>query len=384
MKKCNVIFLVLLVALGWARYGEAFEKGFRKNEAGEMVDLCINVNGDGMVTNGVARDTLIPADWEEVFDSAQGQVGGSDADSGFGPYFNRWKLWQSKSRPNTYAIVIRGTIADPNSIKQDFIATSMDATNTTVAGRAGFREYRGVRFRLAETTGAEVHTGFTFGLAILMFDEEKGILNRLREMVPAESEIFITGHSQGAAIATLAHSFLYYAVRDNEFDLGAMGYRFKSYVFAQPKPGNWQYAMDFAQNIGNGGMSFTVNNTYDVVPQVPLSIQLISETASPFANGRLVPEYLVRTLKGLRLTASNFTNRMFSTLDQVAKRFDAKYCIAGSSLRTSKGDSLAYMPVGNVMAVRSEHGDEPLPKDDQLREHHLGLYKVLLSQLESQ
>lgn len=377
MKKCNLI-LVVLMLLCYTVNSEAFEKGFNKDEAGQLLDICINLNGDGMAVNEVAHDTSSPTDWEIIFDSDPNHGAGSDKSSGFGPYYNRWKLWHSKLRPNVYAIAIRGTIANTDSIKQDLIATSMDATNTIVAGKVGSIK-RGVKFKLADTKGAEVHTGFTFGLAVLMFDEQYGILNQLKNKVPPESEIYITGHSQGAAIATLAHSFLYYATKDNEFDLGKMKYNLKSYVFAQPKPGNWQYAMDFAQGIGNKGMSYTINNTHDVVPQVPLSIQLISETAKPFASGPLI-----LTLESARATVSSFANNSFGTLDQVARHFDTTYCSTGNFLKVSKGNSLNYMPVGNVMAVKSEHGDASLPKNDQLREHHLGLYKELLSQLEGQ
>jgi len=380
MKNYGVIFMALTLVLCRAGYGEAFDRGFSKDEAGQMLDLCINLNGDGMAPHEIAHDTTTPADWDMLYDSDPNHGAGSDKDSGFGPYHNRWKLWKNKAKTNVYAIVVRGTILDVNSIKQDVIATSMDAINTTVVGNVAHSK-RGVTFQLAETKGAEVHTGFCFGVAVLAFDKDRGILNKVKELVPEESEIYITGHSQGAAIATLVHSLLYYAIRDDEFGMGKTKYNTKSYVFAQPKPGNWQYAMDFAQRIGNKGMAYTINNTYDVVPQVPLSIQLVSETASPFAKNSLIPGYLVRTLAGVRLTASNFSSRLFTTLDQVARGFDPAYCSTDDSLKTSGGTSLDYMPVGNVLAVKSEHGDAALPQNDLLREHHLGLYKKLLNQL---
>jgi hypothetical protein len=48
-------------------------------------------------------------------------------------------------------------------------------------------------------------------------------------------------------------------------------------VFAQPKPGNWQFAMDFAQIAGSHGMAFVINNDLDWVPQLPLSLEFFDE-----------------------------------------------------------------------------------------------------------
>jgi hypothetical protein len=380
MKTQRVVVLVLMCVFGHVGCSDAFEAGFNRDEAGQMLELCINLNGDGMATNGIPPDSTSPADWEMRYDSAQNPGPDADKDKGFGPYHNRWKLWQSKSHPNEYAIVIRGTIANADSIKQDLIATSLSATQTTIVGGLGSKE-RGVRFRLAETPKAEVHAGFTFGVAVLMFNKERGILNQLKQLVPEGSDVYITGHSQGAALATLAHSFLYYAKEEKTFGMGEKKYQLKSYVFAQPKPGNWQYAMDFSQYIGKAGMSYVINNTHDVVPQVPLSIQLVSETIRPFANNRGVWDYVVGALEWMRESIAKGFARLFSTADHVASDFDPAYCMTEGELKTSGGNSLDYMPVGNVMAVRSKGGDAPLPKDDMLREHHLGLYKQLLGQL---
>jgi hypothetical protein len=135
-------------------------------------------------------------------------------------------------------------------------------------------------FKLAETPRAEVHLGWTYGMAELMFDPTYGILKALHEYVPAGSRLLITGHSQGAAIATLVHAFLHYAIAadtTNKFGLRGSGYTLKSYVFAQPKPGNWQFAMDFARIAASRGTGFVINNDKDWVPQVPLSLQFIDE-----------------------------------------------------------------------------------------------------------
>ncbi|MHB8392130.1 MAG: lipase family protein [Acidobacteriaceae bacterium] len=86
------------------------------------------------------------------------------------------------------------------------------------------------------------------------------------------------GYGQGAAIATLLHAMLLQTSTDAPGVLPGVlkkwEFQFKSYVFAQPKPGNWQFGHDFGQAAGNRGFAICVNNNRDWVPQVPLSVDL--------------------------------------------------------------------------------------------------------------
>jgi len=67
----------------------------------------------------------------------------------------------------------------------------------------------------------------------------------------------------------------------DKFGLRDSGFTLKSDVFAQPKPGNWQFAMDFSRIAGSKGTAFVINNNLDWVPQTPLSTakQLISQVS---------------------------------------------------------------------------------------------------------
>src|SRR5262249_8846000 len=144
-----------------------------------------------------------------------------------------------------------------------------------------------ISFTVAETPQAETHLGWTYAMAELMFDRDGGILRALHDsgLVRPGSRILITGHSQGAAIATLVHAFLHYAIADptDKFGLRDTGFTLKSYVFAQPKPGNWQFAMDFSRIAGSKGTAFVVNNNLDWVPQTPLSIEFFDEPGASIA-----------------------------------------------------------------------------------------------------
>jgi hypothetical protein len=188
-------------------------------------------------------------------------------------------------------------------------------------------------------------------------------------------------------MATLAHAFLAQALTGdtgNRLGLRDKSLSLKSYVFAQPKPGNWQFAMDFAQSQGNCGFAYTINNIRDFVPQVPLSIQLASETLAPvlrhskFSLAKVAVEGLGRVRSHIARDASHFTN----TISQVTAEFDDRFFVPGSpvgSAGSAGGQSLDYMPVGVVIA--GTPNTSPGPKDDLLWEHHAGHYRLLVEGL---
>jgi hypothetical protein len=61
--------------------------------------------------------------------------------------------------------------------------------------------------KFADMEHAEVHSGFAYATMSLLFDDNYGLLTRLldRNLIPNGSDLYIVGHSQGAAMATLLH-----------------------------------------------------------------------------------------------------------------------------------------------------------------------------------
>jgi Lipase (class 3) len=94
---------------------------------------------------------------------------------------------------------------------------------------------------------------------LLLKDPKDGILVQLASKVPPGSPICVTEHSQGAAMATLLRSYLAYASDAPE----DKNYSYKTYVYAQPKPGNDHYAGDFENMFSNSGFAFRVTNSLD-------------------------------------------------------------------------------------------------------------------------
>lgn len=224
----------------------AFGPGFDLAEALDLLTLCANIE---------APNTLpVPAGWgpNPVFDSPQ-----------IGLFAEKWQLWQNTS--GAYAIIVRGTVSEPGSILEDLLSVLAQATGTIVVGP--FQ----IEYKFAADPLASVHFGFALGALLLLKDPLYGVLAK----IPANSRIYIAGHSQGAAVGILLRSYLEYATgipADNSY---------KTYVFAQPKPGNDRYAYDFESKFCNPGLAFRVTNSLDWVPQLPFTLEAPPDINTP-------------------------------------------------------------------------------------------------------
>jgi len=394
--------------------GERMVGGFNRDEASQMLLLSADIDGFGL--DGV---TLPPPDtsrWELV---SKGVKSGGGGDGGYGPFDNEWKLWRNKQDSATFAVAIRGTVYDKKSIVEDFIATTLSAEKIVIpAGRD-----KSISFRLASTSYrsaegkdgpvAEVHAGFAYGLAAVLFDRTYGLLNALKGSLPVGSRLYITGHSQGAAIATLLYSFMHYACAKGvpgelpederinfancgRFGLADKNLSIKGYVFAQPKPGNWRYAMDLGLAGGNSGLFFTINNFDDPVVQVPLAFQLVSDSLTRQEIGTLPQHHFLAFLTDL---AHGFRTHISITVDEgvlddnflrnngggsYADQLDETYVDGRAKRRGGSGSSsLNYVPAGTVISVRALSADTlayekvESPDNDFLWEHHLWRYQQL-------
>ncbi len=131
------------------------------------------------------------------------------------------------------------------------------------------------------------------GTLLLLPDRANGILAQLsKNGVTQGSELYITGHSQGAAMATLLRSYLQHTGGT------PAGCSIKTYVFAQPKPGNQHYADDFEEQFCGSEMAFRITNVLDWVPQVPFTLQFPDDIDKPNPLSVIAsPSLLIALLK---------------------------------------------------------------------------------------
>jgi hypothetical protein len=229
-----------------------FGAGFNLSEASDLLYMCDQLYGRG--SGGKQPSVPIPDDfnWVPIFTSPV-----------LPPLGEKWQLWQNNSLYLTYAIIVRGTGSDSfGSVLEDFLSFLAPATGTVTVGSVP------IPYKFAADAKASVHVGFALGTLLLLKYPIVGILAQLAALPPG-SNIYIAGHSQGAGVAPLLRSYLYYGA-----DRPTNNYFYKTYAFAQPKPGNDHYATDFESLFCNGGLAFRLTNSLDPVPELPFTIEV--------------------------------------------------------------------------------------------------------------
>jgi len=120
------------------------------------------------------------------------------------------------------------------------------------------------KIRKTHGAGGDVHRGFSQALHDVWADVEDTIDDERNRMVRANLRpqlIWITGHSLGAALATLAAANLHFS--DSPTRVTGL------YTFGQPRTGSERWADHFNASLGRRTFRFVNNN--DIVPRVPPS-----------------------------------------------------------------------------------------------------------------
>ena len=189
---------------------------------------------------------------------------------------NYWQVWQNKIAPKQYAIAVRGTVATASSVLADLLVPLINARFDVTINGLKLPLCRFARAEGQSAVKAGVHSGFALSLLLMLLTTDKPLIATLLKLqLEAGSQVFITGHSQGASIATLLTSLVGRAAPMFQ------GPSYKTYVFAPAKPGNDHYAYDYAQLGGVSGYAWAVASTQDWVPQAPLTIEWFQDINTP-------------------------------------------------------------------------------------------------------
>jgi hypothetical protein len=404
--------------------GDSAMAGYRQQEAAQFVEFCVELDSqDERVKTGqtvyqarvdpglwnpvpvfdsrraVAHDVaryaagkdLRPDDehWAKLYRETIAKARGKHGDNwteqtlfddpdlnGFGTWQTAWLLYEGRGPyAGAYAIAIRGTIFSSQP------SVAEDAWFHTISSEKFLSPY--VQF--ADNPEASLHSGFAHASFTAALDDRYGILRVLADRKPPpRTPLYIVGHSQGAAMATIVHAFLHYAMRNDEtgserFGLRGRNYRLKSYVFAQPKPGDYAFSADFAGITQRHDNALVINNAIDPVPKVPLSLQSIGDLDRDFSGG----SFAVRTLAFASSFGSLF-RRGVAQLSEPFVRDSAEgysYFYNYDRIKPLHGDSTAstwnFCPAGHVLFVYGTPGDP----DDLFLQHHAITYRSLLNQL---
>ena len=117
--------------------------------------------------------------------------------------------------------------------------------------------------------GCKVHEGF-FDSWLSVEEEAVAEVQRLLKLHP-KAEVFVTGHSLGAALAALCAAELGASTHSMQDNIGGV------YTYGQPRVGNKQFAHFY--NTGKH-VSWRVTHWHDPVPHLPLEWQGFWHTAT--------------------------------------------------------------------------------------------------------
>lgn len=338
-----------------------FTAGFNSEEAKDLIAMLASLEGS---TSAPLTQPPFPPNWQIVFDSPV-----------IGIFDNKWQLLQNADVQGQYAVLIRGTVDEAGSIIDDLLSVMIPASGSIF----------GVPYQLAADAKGGVHLGFVLATFILLFDPANGILTKLIEQAASITDIFVAGHSQGAAIATLLRSFFKYATIP-----GLPNFNYKTYLFAQPKPGNDHYGDDFDFAVSNDGMSFNVINSQDWVPQVPLTLELLTDVNDPNPLSVLLAEHLVlapvsaavKAMKnGISIAQLAKHKPQLAILSEVMKR----QSLQGAILAGAELDippillTFNFVGCGSPFALQGVPGENPCNPKDFFWQHHAAMYYDLLA-----
>lgn len=334
-----------------------FASGFSVAEAKALIAIIADLQG---ASPPLPQPPLAP-NWRKVFDPPP-----------IGNFDNKWQLWQDTSA-GCYAVVIRGTTYNPGSILEDVLSVMIPASGSLPVGKVA------VDYKLADSPQAAVHLGFTLGVLLLLFHPTDGILAKLASL-PDKSDVFVAGHSQGAGIATLCRAFLHYSplLKQKEFN-------YKTYVFAQPKPGNDHFGDDF-ERVVELGTAFRVTNDQDWVPQVPFTLELPRDINEPNPMDRLkegpfglIPKLIASAQGEMAKMHLSSLQGKFDELEQALGLQTLQPVSAVPS-----GGGLKVLPTLNFMGCGIEvvragtPGTNPQDPSDFMWQHHAAMYYELL------
>jgi len=412
--------------------GDPDNKGYRFDEASQFIEFCVDLDSQDDRMNSPSDTKYIPrisSDiWVPIYDSrvevakdviaykSTGEtkenhgwaklysdllrraltqppstwtaeaLGADPRYNGFGPYQSAWVLYEGiNQNSGRYAIAIRGTVfTNKPSVVED-------ALFHPVLGH----QFLNPAVSFSSFDGASVHSGFAHATFSLLLDDRYGILRVLHDVhivpntldpgslpgVPANSRLYIVGHSQGAAMATLTHAFFHYAMQNatasnNEFDLYDKNYKLKSYVFAQPKPGNFSFAADFANITQSVDNAIVINNDIDPIPQVPLTLQDLGDVDGDIPGSSFpakVLRYVAGIGSGIRGTVSRIAEPIVRK-DSAGYGYYYNYAKLGSIGQDKIGSSWNFAWAGHVMLVYGTLGDP----GDEFLQHHAWTYRNLI------
>lgn len=289
---------------------------------------------------------------------------------------NVWELWQ---RPDSVlAVSIRGSVMTEKSWMSNFHAAMVPARGEVFFGRK-------IAYDLCNDERANVHVGWLVSMLALTEDIE----NKLDELWnEGYRDVIITGHSQGGAICYLLTMHL---LRQQAKGLLHNDLRFKTYCSAAPKPGDYNFALEY-ETTTQDGLAFNVVNADDWVPEVPLSVQKLSDMrpSNPFSHiddllaeasktDKIKINFLLgRLANPLRKSERHMRRYLGNTVGKMLAEKEPSYSVPEFSQCAN------YSRCGRIIVLKPDsayHAEHPQVAKDPFEHHTFKAYGQLADKL---
>lgn len=258
---------------------------------------------------------------------------------------NKWELYEDPDQINV--ISIRGTTPNEVSWLANFYAAMIPAQ-----GQLHLSDSVTFNYHFADNPRAAVHVGWSVASAYLLQD----IIPVLwKQYTSGVRDFIIFGHSQGGGISYLVTAQLLYYQKTGVIPADI---HFKTYCSAAPKPGNLPFAYEYEAS-RQMGWSYTVVNAADWVPEVPVSIQTLTDfnVTNPFKNAKsLIKKQKFPTNLALKHVYNQLTKhnkkamrRYQKYLGKVASKFVVKQLVGFKS--PEYFESNHYVRTGNMIIL---------------------------------
>jgi pimeloyl-ACP methyl ester carboxylesterase len=292
------------------------------------------------------RDDVVPVDLLDFGASADGY---STRDATWMSEMSALAYWDAdligeQLRRWGYARIAE--IKDPASDTSGFLAVKDQVLVLSFRGTSGFKNFLtdgNIRRVRADWAAGGVHNGFKTALDAVW----PQIRSKLGPPEAQRKDIWLTGHSLGAALAQLA------ALR-----LTKSGYRVhRVYTFGTPRIGDKEFVADYDRQLG--AQSFPHVNAQDVVTRVPPSALGFHATASSKIRQFTGPGHELKQLSGEPPDRSGTRDDWRSVVTQSIRKTTA---FLPSALRPSALRSAPQAPpaTANLYSASFERG----PLDD--------------------
>ena len=214
-------------------------KDFNTEECRDMLALCNSYTFRDLYGTDTA---ILPKDYKLIYQS---------------PSLGMDNMYQLYIRDRTAVINFRGSTAEMRSWWANLHAAMIPAEGKITG------DFGELNYRYAVSEGAAVHSGY--GLALVFITQDlRRQLDTLKQL--GATEIIITGHSQGGALANLL-----FAIFHNQLNCELCDdFTYRVYAFAAPMVGNSVFCKEYRERYCETNLSYNIINIDDPVPRLPI------------------------------------------------------------------------------------------------------------------